>query len=1241
MFPRKASLTLSAIALLLGLALSTAGSLWRQHTIDADAHAEFERSSTRAAAEIALRFSRPLQGLNGARGLYAANGKLQRSEFAAYVEARDLPKEFPGVRGFGFIQRVLPKDLNAFIAAERADQAPKFGIRKLSVVDYPDLYVVRFIVPGESSPGLLGLDIGSEPLRRAAAEQAVDSGEPAITTTISLAQISRKAPGVLLYVPVYEKNSHPRTVNERRAALRGLLFAPIVMGELLDGLIDVQSQRLDIELFDSTGASMYDSDGDVAAPGTVKTLGTKHRISISQSLSLPGRELTLRTKSTPAFEFNIDQTSPYFVFAAGALLSILLAWTLFQQANARDRAETLARKMTQQLSEDKARWHDFSCSGSDWFWETDVEHRFSFFSDNFEATYGLAPGKLLGKNRRDILAIDALNRPIDIAAHLATLLAHQPFKGFEYQIRGDDGLVRWISVSGTPHFDAQGQFAGYRGTGTLITGRKRAEEELRAATQAAEAHSSAKSQFLANMSHEIRTPMNAILGMLNLVQHTDLSERQYDYIHKTESAAKSLLGLLNDILDFSKIDAGKLELDPHLFRIDAMMRNLTVMLSAYANNKSIEILFDIDPDLPEVVLGDAMRLQQVLVNLGGNAVKFTAEGQIVVAIHRVEQPDPSTGNVGLEFSVSDSGIGIAPENQQRIFTGFTQAEGATTRKYGGTGLGLAISQRLVQAMGGTLELSSVLGNGTRFYFTLSLPVAASIPAELLEPVRALSQRYRVLIVDDNPVARELMQRMTSLWTSSSEVASSGEEALALLRKSCGPGAEPFEVIYLDCQMPGIDGWETARLMRAICAQQQASKPVIIMVTGTGREVLGTRTADEQALLDGFLVKPVTASMLLDAILDAKSSVPGLRHMVRNVSSKRSLNGMRILVVEDNLINQQVAEELLSAQGALVSLAANGQLGVDAVAAAVPQFDAVLMDVQMPVMDGYTATGVIRYTLNKIDLPIIGLTANAMVTDRTACLNAGMSEHVGKPFDLPKLMSMLIRLTGWTTIANEAITSVAGEALAGAVGFKSAAIDLDTALARMSGMKSLYLRAAEDYLASIDNLASQLAELVRAGDLKQTGMLAHSNKGIAATLGLDQLAAKLKDIELACNAGTLEFGDAQLDDLLKIIEAARRGLKGAVALLGGTSAPDASQPSGQHHLTSGIPLDAGTRELLTELCALLEHSDMEALHVFAQQRDVLSVRDDLDLAQLEDAMQDLDFESALKICSGALGTTDLL
>jgi len=398
--------------------------------------------------------------------------------------------------------------------------------------------------------------------------------------------------------------------------------------------------------------------------------------------------------------------------------------------------------------------------------------------------------------------------------------------------------------------------------------------EIVRATEAAEDASRAKSQFLANMSHEIRTPMNAILGMLTLAQATDLSPQQQDYINKSESAAKTLLLLINDILDFSKIDAGKLELDPHPFRVDQLMQDLSVVLSANVRHKAVEILFDIDPNLPEVLVGDAMRIQQVLINLGGNALKFTAQGQVVIALRRDPSLAQPEGATSVEFSVTDSGIGIAPAQHERIFSGFTQAEGSTTRKYGGTGLGLVISKRLVSAMGGDLTLSSELGQGTRFVFTLTLPAPKDIPPELVRTDRTQAR--------------------------------------------------------------------------------QASRP------------------------------------------DA---------------SQRALVGMRILVVEDNLINQQVAEELLVAQGAFVALAANGQLGLEAVLAAQPQFDAVLMDIQMPVMDGYTATAAIRKTAGLQDLPIIGLTANAMASDRAACLQAGMNEHVGKPFSLPQLVSLLLRLTG--------------------------------------------------------------------------------------------------------------------------------------------------------------------------------------------------------------------------------------
>ena len=451
-----------------------------------------------------------------------------------------------------------------------------------------------------------------------------------------------------------------------------------------------------------------------------------------------------------------------------------------------------------------------------------------------------------------------------------------------------------------------------------------------------------------------------------------------------------------------------MELDLQPFRIDRLLRDLSVILSANVGVKPLEVLFDVDPALPPALVGDAMRLQQVLINLAGNAIKFASQGEVVIQFKVLSRNQHETM---LHIAVRDSGIGIAPENQARIFQGFSQAETSTTRRFGGTGLGLSISKRLVELMGGHLAVDSALNQGSTFHFNLKLGSAKEVPGDLEPPRRRSPMPMDVLVIDDSEIARDLTSTMARSWGWHVDAAEGGLQALALVEARANAKLAPYDAIFVDWLMPGMDGWETIDRLHQL--GDRAQSPITVMVTAHGRELLSERSAEEHAMINGFLVKPVTASMLLDAVMDAKAAA-ATAATGQNPATPRApvkpkrLLGLRLLVVEDNKINQMVAKGLLTQEGAEVTLADNGQLGVAAVAEAQTLFDVVLMDVQMPVMDGYAATRAIRLELGLTALPIIAMTANAMASDRAACLAAGMNDHVGKPFDLDLLVAMLLR-----------------------------------------------------------------------------------------------------------------------------------------------------------------------------------------------------------------------------------------
>jgi PAS domain S-box-containing protein len=563
-----------------------------------------------------------------------------------------------------------------------------------------------------------------------------------------------------------------------------------------------------------------------------------------------------------------------------------------------------------------------------------------------------------------------------------------------------DGSLFWADVLITALYDDDGLLRGFGKVTRDVSERKRNEEAAEKALLQAELANRAKSDFLANMSHEVRTPVNAIMGMAHLALRADPSEKQQSYLTKIDKAARSLLNIMNDILDYSKIEAGKLTLERIDFSLDEVLKNLVEIVGHRARRKGLPIVFSIAPEVPRSLSGDPLRLGQVLINLVNNAIKFADRGEVVLKI--IVEKESSPGH--LCFSVCDSGIGMTPEQVANLFQSFTQADTSFTRKYGGTGLGLAISKQLCELMGGKISVQSEIGVGSTFSFTTAFGVAAEAPPvplrNYLRNTQDEKQTRNILIVDDSELTRELLVQLLNTRDYASRCVASGEEALSALTAAEETG-KPFDLVIMDWRLPGINGIETSRRIKA--HRPLSRVPPILVISAFDREEVFSG-ADNLAL-DGYLIKPVGAAQLFHALDGIFAKIVGLTPPAE-FPVGTELKGRRVLLVEDNDMNIEVATELLRDLGIVVSVALNGREGVDRVAA--QPFDLVLMDIQMPVMDGLTATRLIRSDPRNHELPILAMTAHAMSGDHQRSLDAGMSDHVTKPIDFVNLTRTLIK-----------------------------------------------------------------------------------------------------------------------------------------------------------------------------------------------------------------------------------------
>ncbi len=830
----------------------------------------------------------------------------------------------------------------------------------------------------------------------------------------------------------------------------------------------------------------------------------------------------------------------------------------------------------------------------------DAETRYLGANRAFEEMRGVRRADMIGKRLSEIgitpeFRLESLQRQAEDATRGVVIRD-------ERQMRLADGQDHIVLFHLQAFKGADGQPAGTVGAFVEVTELKNTQHELEKATRA-------KSEFLASMSYEIRTPMNAIIGMAHLALRTELTPRQKDYLTKIRASGEHLLGIINDILDFSKIEAGKLTIETVDFDFEGVLDTVSTLISEKAAAKGLEFIFDIAPSIAPSLKGDSLRLGQVLINLCNNAVKFTDSGEIILRA-RVAENAPDMQK--LRFEVTDTGIGLTQEQAGRLFQAFEQADGSTTRQYGGTGLGLAISKRLVELMGGEIGVTSEPGKGSTFWFTAVFGKAEGEPKRL--PLPDMRGR-RTLVIDDNELSREVLADLLVSLTFDVDQASGGIQGIEMAQAAIR-AANPYEIALVDWKMPGMDGIETGRRLRALAPA--SGLPRLVMVTAYGREEAFKQAKEDFAAV---LVKPISPSTLFATALQLVGLGESDRGSAKLLAPSPTpadlgLGGLRILLAEDNELNREVAVGLLDGTGVSIDIAENGAVTVEKVEQ--QPYDIILMDMQMPVMDGLEATRSIKADERFRELPIIAMTANAMAADRERCLAAGMSDHIAKPIDPDELFRVIAR---WAK--RDGTGSVIAKPAPVATGRQSGGspdlpviegIDTHTGLAQTGGKPEQYanvlLRFAERHA---DN-AAEITAALNAGDNSLAQRLAHTLKGLAATIGASQVSEAARRVELGLKNGERVAG--AIDNLASCLPQVIAGIHAAFAA---TVTPSAGS----------IASASDCAEQLRVLRKLLEHDDGDAANFMARIAPGLSgILTGDEIASLSRTVGEFDFSAAL-------------